>query len=119
MRARLTVDRDPGDELLSLYRWLADDDSVRRYGALQKEADQGATDSLGIVEVLSLAVGSGLSLAQLLIAVANWRSRRPGACSVRVEVDGVVVEVATGDPDQAKALAEHVEARLARRPEAS
>jgi hypothetical protein len=67
--------------------------------------------------VLSLAIGSGLTLAQLLFSVASWHTSRPGRYTLRVERDGRTVEVTSDDQAELASLATQLEAAVGR-PEA-
>jgi hypothetical protein len=111
------VDDDPGDELRALRGWLLEEPAVRQFGSLAAEraADPGA---MGTAEVLSLAIGSSLSVAQLLFSVAAWRTTRPKRYVVRVQRGGRTVEVGTDDQAELRALAEDLERDIDDRPEA-
>jgi hypothetical protein len=117
VRVRVWVDDDPGNELRTLRGWLLDEPTVRQFGELgtERAADPGA---MGTAEVLSLAIGSSLSVAQLLFSVAAWRSTRPRRYVVRVQRGGRTVEVGTDDEAELRALAEELERDIDQRPEA-
>ena len=117
MRVRIMLDDE--HELLSLYRWLADDHAVRRFGELRREAEPDAQGAQGALEIVSLVLGSGLSAAHLLTAIASWRATRPKQFLVRVQVGDRQVEVRTDDPRTVQSLAEQIEAEIVSKPEAS
>jgi hypothetical protein len=115
VRLRVWVDDDPGNELHALRGWLQDEPAVRQFGSLatDRAADPG---SMGTAEVLSLAVGSGLSIAQLFLAIAAWRTTRPKRYVIRVQRDGRTVEVGTDDEAELRELAQELEGAIGDRP---
>ncbi|XVU28411.1 effector-associated constant component EACC1 [Actinoplanes sp. CA-054009] len=96
---QLTVDAG-ADELQLLREFLESDVNVRRGGDLRPGR---ATDPehQGIdIQALSLAITSTLSVANLLLQVANWRRTRPQRPIVTItqeRPDGVVVRIDTFD----------------------
>ncbi|GAA3456313.1 effector-associated constant component EACC1 [Dactylosporangium matsuzakiense] len=95
------------DELLNLQQWL-----VGEPGIVQSEIglSTGAEDGQlsGAVEIISLVLGTGLSVAQLLLAVAQWRSTRPSAPAIvltRIDPDGTSVRIESADPAAVAAAA--------------
>ncbi|GAA2365559.1 effector-associated constant component EACC1 [Dactylosporangium salmoneum] len=95
------------DTLLSLQRWLVGEPDV-----VQSEiglSTAGSPGELGAaVEIISLVLGTGLSVGQLLLAVSNWRSTRPAAPAViltRTDPDGVSVRIESADPQAVAAAA--------------
>jgi hypothetical protein len=109
------VDEDPGGELRALRSWLLDEPQVRQFGSLATDRSADAA-AMGTAEVLSLAVGSGLSIAQLVLSVAAWRTSRPRRYVIKVERDGRSVEVGTDDEAELRALAEELEDAITDRP---
>jgi len=98
---------DPG-ELSSLRDWLGGEHPVRAYGDLRWGTPEAPGHQGVLVDVLTLVVGAGLSTAQLILAVAEWRRSRPRQPVVTITRelrDGTVVRVDTYDP---QALAEAV-----------
>ena len=95
------------DELLNLQRWL-----VGEPGIVQSEiglSTAGRPGELsGAVEIISLVLGTGLSVAQLLLAVSNWRRTRPAAPAIiltRLDPDGTSVRIESSDPAAVAAAA--------------
>jgi hypothetical protein len=115
VQVRVWVEHDPGDELRSLHGWLLEEPAVRRYGepAIRSEVRPGA---LGSADILALALGSGLSAAQLIATIVGWRATRPQKYLVRVQGNGRTVEVRTDDEAEIPRLAGELEQAL--KPEA-
>jgi membrane-associated two-gene conflict system component 1 (EACC1) len=109
VRILVRVPEDTGDDSLSLYRWLTDESAVRRHGHLEPGAEPGGAMGQA-VEWLSLVIGSGLSLGQLLVAIAAWRASRPRPVRVSVELPDRTITVDTTDPDEALDIARRLEA---------
>jgi hypothetical protein len=112
------VDDDSGDEIRSLWNWLAEESAVRRYGQLHGVGEP-TSGTMGSVELLSLVVGSGLSLAHLMTIILTWRAARPKPYLLRVRVGNRSIEVRADDPRDASALARDLEASIVGDPEAS
>src|SRR5690349_10339826 len=93
VRVRVWVEDDSGDELRSLYGWLVAEPQIRQYGAPAIEDNSTVEGALGTLDVVALAVGSGLTVAQLMTAIAGWQVTRPKKYLVRVTANGRSVEV--------------------------
>lgn len=109
MRVQLRVDSDDPEVTHSLLAWLREDLSVRHGGDLRRDATPVA-GQMGAVEVLSLVVGSGLSAAQLVVMIAQWRASRhprPTVTISRTDTLGHTIQIQTSDPE---VLAEAVRA---------
>jgi Effector Associated Constant Component 1 len=115
----VTVVDDPGDELRSLRNWLADDPSVRRYGRFRESHQPAGPDAMGTLELLSVVIGSGLSLTQLLNLIVSWRASRPRPVLVRVQAGHRTVEVRTANIEDVPAVVEELEATICGTPESS
>jgi membrane-associated two-gene conflict system component 1 (EACC1) len=111
VRLQLRVDDGP-DETESLRAWLQEDLDVQRrgdlrYGTATDPAHQGVD-----IQVLSLAVSSGLTTAGLVLQVLNWRRTRPSQPVVTITrelPDGTVVRIDTFDPDAVAAAVRRLE----------
>ncbi|GAA2601965.1 hypothetical protein GCM10010399_35910 [Dactylosporangium fulvum] len=95
------------DTLLSLQRWLiGEPDIAQQEIALSTAARPGELG--GAVEIISLVLGTGLSVGQLLLAISNWRRARPQAPAVvltRTDPDGATVRIESSDPEAVAAAA--------------
>ncbi|MEV6583720.1 hypothetical protein AB0M92_36915 [Streptomyces sp. NPDC051582] len=99
----------PETELRSLLRWLkADEDlgsGVRAAIASPPPADEvpaRATPMGGEFELLQLTLGTGLSVASLLVSVLQWQASRRQAPALTVHRDGYEVRLtgaAATDPE--------------------
>jgi hypothetical protein len=114
MRLRLTLEQADVDALRSLRSWLADEPAVRRHAQLGWTSTARPGELGPGLDVLTLAVSTGLSVLQLLLAVAQWRASRPQPPTVmitRTEPDGATVRIEATDPQTLAAAAEALEAR--------
>jgi hypothetical protein len=103
---------DDGDETRSLHTWLADEPTVRRYGKLGWRTSGPPADGMGTLEVVSVIVGSGLSVAQLLNFIVSWRASRPQPVLVRVQAGSRTVEVRTAGTEDIRRLVDELEAGI-------
>lgn len=114
MRVRLSIDESSTDnsstaeELRSLYAWLLDDSRARRCAEVEWEetAPAPAEGMGGLLDVLSLVLGSGFSAASLALSLAQWRDMRgrPGPGVAVERPDGTRVVVNTGSVEDAERL---------------
>jgi hypothetical protein len=95
------VDGDGPDPVRSLRTWLQDDRTVREHGELQWAEAESPGHQGVLIDVIQLAVGSGLSVLQLALAVAQWRDSRhphPVVTITRKLDDGRSIRIETSDP---------------------
>ncbi|MEU2358599.1 hypothetical protein ABZ599_37505 [Streptomyces misionensis] len=93
---------DSERQLRSLYEWLLADPACRRHArpALESRTATVPGAQGGLIDVLSLVLGTGFNAASLAVAVAAWRCSRPGTPTLVVErPDGtrIVLTGATGE----------------------
>ncbi len=70
----LTLESDTDEDISALYRWLLDDDTVRRTASLElSESTQQPGAMGGAFDIINLVVTSGFSAANLAIAFATWK----------------------------------------------
>jgi hypothetical protein len=111
VRIRLQVPDDTGAESRSLYEWLASEPEIRTTGGLAQEAEPPGEGQMGeVLTAISLIVGSGVSLGQLLVSIAAWRATRPRPYRVSVEFPDRTIAIETTDADEALAIARRLEA---------
>jgi hypothetical protein len=111
LRIRVQVPDDTGDESRSLYEWLAGEPEVRVAGQVRPEAPPPGSGQMGeALNAISLIIGSGVSLGQLLVAIAAWRATRPRPYRVEVELADRTIAIETSDADEALAIARRLEA---------
>lgn len=114
MPTRLTIDANGSEEdTRSLRNWLGNETAVRRYGQLGEVPVPGPGGTMTSLTAISLLVGSGLSLAQLAMAVVAWHTSRPKPVLLRVQVGNRSVEVRLDEVRDARSVAEQLEASLA------
>jgi hypothetical protein len=112
LHIRVHIPEDDGAEARALYQWLSGEPEIRRSGRLStEESDPGDGQMTGgVLEAISLVVGSGVSLAQLLMAIAAWRATRPRPYRVTVDLPDRTIAIETSDPDEALEIARRLEA---------
>jgi hypothetical protein len=109
LRIRVQVPEDTGDESRSLYEWLAAEPEVRIGGRLTAETDPGTGEMGDAFNAIVMILGSGMSLGQLLVAIAAWRATRPRPYRVEVELADRTIAIETSDADEALAIARRLE----------
>ncbi|MFJ9668482.1 hypothetical protein ACIRPP_28355 [Streptomyces sp. NPDC101219] len=96
------------EELRSLHTWLSADPHARRHADLRWDTAGRMPDGGmgGLLDVLSLVIGSGFSAASLAVSVTQWRATRGGnAPAVSVEgPDGARVTISDVSADEAERL---------------
>jgi len=109
---RLWVDIPDGSEadVRSLYDWLAAEPEIRTAAHLIRQTETPPPGEMGeVLSAISLIVGSGLSLGQLLVAIAAWRATRPRPYRVSVRFPDRTVAIEASDADEALAIARRLE----------
>ncbi|MFB7091408.1 hypothetical protein [Streptomyces sp. NPDC056296] len=78
---------DSERQLRSLYEWLLADAACRRHACPALGSGTAAVPGAqgGLIDVLSLVLGTGFNAASLAVAVAAWRRSRPGTPTLVVE----------------------------------
>ena len=111
MRIRVQVPDDTGAESRALYDWLAAEPEIRTGGRLTQETAEPGEGQMGeVLTAISLIVGSGVSLGQLLVSIAAWRATRPRPYRVSVEFADRTIAIETTDADEALSIARRLEA---------
>ncbi|MFG2289715.1 hypothetical protein ACGFOU_27040 [Streptomyces sp. NPDC048595] len=111
MRVEIIVDGDDEEgssstaSVTSLYRWLARDPDVAQQAEITLDPGPvGAGEMGGAFEVINAVLTHGIALSSLAVACATWRSSRPTAPAVRIEIDGVTVTVEDGSPEAVRRI---------------
>jgi hypothetical protein len=100
MDVRINVgDGTDPDATSNLYRWLAADREVRENAQLSWSRTT-ETGTLGALDVINVVLGNAIALGSLVVSVANWRASRARSPIVRIERDGVPLEVTGGSPEE-------------------
>lgn len=110
---QLDVHVEDPDELRSLRGWLAGEPAVRSHGQL-RVVPSVQPGQLGAVEIIALVVGSGLTLAQLVLSIVQWRETRPDRPAVtvtRTGPDGSLTRIESSDPEAVAAVVRALEAQ--------
>ena len=102
MRVKLSIDESSAaEELRSLYAWLLADSGARRCAEVEWEAatPAPAVGMGGVLDVLSLVLGSGFSAASLAVSLAQWRDMcgrpDPGVTVERPDGTKVAINMAS------------------------
>jgi len=94
---------DHVDCVMSLYRWLIVDPELRGIADVTAAPHEIQGEMGGALDVISVALGNTIAVANLLVAVAAWRGSRPNPPRVQLERNGRTVTVQGDSPE---ALAE-------------
>jgi hypothetical protein len=117
-RLRITVADDP-DHLRSLLEWLRLEDELRGQVRLEAAHDPSGQQMGGVLDVLTVALGSGGAGAVLASSLSTWLTHRSSDVKITVTApDGRRVEVDARRVRDVPALTRDVE-RLAHPPEPS
>ena len=96
----IRVDGDDQNALGSLQRWLAGDPELRRSSTFELVPSHPSPGEMGpVFDVINAVISDGTGLGSLIVAYLAWRDSRPHAPAVRIERDGVVVNLAEGSPE--------------------
>ena len=99
MDVRVSTQSTDLEALRSLRDWLLNEPAIRRHG---RPASGGSPrpDELGVVlDWLSFAVGTGLTTAQLVLAITAWRASRPRPPAITIKTPTVTVTLDSADPE--------------------
>ncbi|MEU9542779.1 effector-associated constant component EACC1 [Streptomyces mirabilis] len=107
---------DVTQEVMSLYRWLCDDEEATR-NATVSLAEDTRPGELGLsIEEIEFLISSGFNAGSLLLAIANWRSSRQHASPVRIELGRpgrTIVTVAEDTPEAIERAVRILQAAIA------
>ena len=110
MRVWLQVPDGSEADVRELYDWLAAEPEIRTAGHLIRQTETPPPGEMGeVLSALSLIIGSGVSVGQLLVAIAAWRATRPRPYRVSVEFPDRTIAIETTDADEALEIARQLE----------
>ncbi|MBM7494085.1 hypothetical protein JOD64_005307 [Micromonospora luteifusca] len=90
-----------GEELGSLYRVLLQAPTVRGGAQLRlREAPPRPGEMGGAFEAIQLVVESAFQVANLVIAIAAWRSTRKPPPTITIRIDSRSAEITSDQPEQ-------------------
>jgi hypothetical protein len=118
---RISLPGNDLDDIRSLWTWLGSERAVRRSGRMRWAGRESDGNMGTAFDAIQLAVGSGLSIAQLVFAVAQWRASRsaPDAPAVEVEYRGSRVTITGHEPADVTAIVDALVEAQARAAELS
>lgn len=92
--SRLRITSDEPDELRSLLEWLRREDELRGRVSLEGAVDPSGEQMGGVLDVLTVALGSGGAAAVLAGSLSTWFTQRSSDVKVTVVgPDGRRIEV--------------------------
>jgi Effector Associated Constant Component 1 len=95
-------------ELVSLYRWLSRDAALGRHGRVSLETVTRRPGEMGgAFDVINAVFADASALAGiggLLLSYRTWRDTRSQAPRVRIEKDGVTIEVENGSEEEVRRI---------------
>lgn len=100
MKLCISIDGDDEEALVSLQRWLASDPELSRSSTFRLVPAETSPEEMGgLFDLISAVVSDGTALGSLIMAYLSWRDSRPHPPAVRIERDGVVVNLADYSPE--------------------
>jgi hypothetical protein len=96
----IRVEADGDDELLSLHQWLVEDGEVARGAAIRLEPLRAEPGQMGgVFDAIIATVGDSVALGSLVVSYLSWRDSRSRPSTVRIERDGLVVDLSGSSPE--------------------
>ncbi|MDG9694617.1 hypothetical protein ACH4NS_25425 [Streptomyces mutabilis] len=98
---------DPEEELRSLLRWLRADEQTGRalHGELRSLGPTDPEHMGTLLDVITLVVTGGLSAAQLVVSIDQWRAARRSRPRVVLRRGTVEIEVTGAEEATVRAVA--------------
>jgi hypothetical protein len=96
MAIQLRLESDSSDHVASLHRWLRREQPVRTHGEIARARSDDPEHQGILIDVLTAVIGSGLSAAQLWIALRSWRGSitpPPALTITHVAADGSTTKI--------------------------
>jgi hypothetical protein len=104
-KVQVELDGEDLDSFRDLRSWLADQQPVRMYGRLVDVRRQRTGEMSGIGDAIALVVGGGLSAAQLVFSIKQWRATRHPTAPVVLILPDPAAEPIRVDTDDETAIA--------------
>jgi len=105
----ITVEADGRRDLERLADWLIRTPEIRMYGNVRTVMAPPHPERMpvGVADYIEMALGSGLSAAQLVVAIIGWRRSRPPQRRLNITVTrgDTTVVIDTDDPEVSGDLA--------------
>lgn len=104
---RVAEAADPEEELRSLLRWLRADEQLGRAlnGELRSSVPAGPGHMGTLLDLITLGVTGGLSAAQLVLSIDQWRAARRTRPRVVLRRGTTEVEVVGAQEETVRAVA--------------
>ncbi|MEV8594100.1 hypothetical protein [Streptomyces sp. NPDC052012] len=98
---------DTEQELRSLLRWLRADEEIGRalHGELRSSAPTDPEHMGNLLDLITLMVSGGLSAAQLVLSIDQWRAARRSRPRVVLRRGSVEIEVVGAEEPTVRAVA--------------
>jgi hypothetical protein len=106
LRIRIHDDED-GNALVSLHRWLAQDQDVTRWAAVNLISESGGQGDMGAAfDAITAVVSNSIGLGSLVIAYLSWRDSRSHPSAATIEHERVVINITDISPENVGRLVE-------------
>ncbi|MFD6327719.1 hypothetical protein ACFWOL_34015 [Streptomyces sp. NPDC058442] len=100
MRVQVSIETgDSGTVITDLYRWLRQDDQLRRHAEVRLLPPRQTGGFMNAVEIIELVVGQGVAVANFAVAYAVWRQGRAATEPVTITVGEASVTVTDGSEE--------------------
>jgi hypothetical protein len=98
-----------GEALVSLHHWLSQDPDVRRAADLRLEASEAAEGTMSdAFDAIMAIVSNSIALGSLIVAYQSWRDARAHSPKVRIETEGLTVDLTGSSADTVAQIAKAV-----------
>ncbi|WP_327419623.1 effector-associated constant component EACC1 [Streptomyces sp. NBC_01233] len=100
MRVQVSIESgDSGIAVTDLYRWLRQDDQLRRDAEVRLLPPSQTNGSMNAVEIIELVIGQAVAMANFAVAYAAWRQGRRATAPVTITVGELSVTVTDGSEE--------------------
>ncbi|MFI1798748.1 hypothetical protein ACH427_15550 [Streptomyces sp. NPDC020379] len=110
MRIRIdaTTDEERG-AVADLYEWLRQDPEVRRGATVERVRPFRSGGAMGTVEIINVILGQGFTALNLALSYASWRTARPTAPPIVINVAGRSIVAQDSSDETVRRLVEALE----------
>ncbi|MFF8915428.1 hypothetical protein ACF08M_19420 [Streptomyces sp. NPDC015032] len=96
MLVRISATANDGDALHDLYRWLRQDEDVKRVAEVRPGSAEPGNGAMGAIEYINVMCSV---LSVVISAYAAWRSTRPSAPPIHLTVNAATVVLGDASPE--------------------
>ncbi|MEV6671398.1 hypothetical protein [Streptomyces sp. NPDC051162] len=110
MRIRINATTDDERRAVAdLYEWLRQDPEVRRGATVERVRPWRSGGAMGTVEIINVIVSQGFTALNLALSYASWRTARPAAPPIVINVAGRSIVAQDSSDETVRRLVEALE----------